>query len=88
MASLLILLLAPILILCPAALAEECIDYREYARWVGGVETWGIPRDIAVDAQHAYVAVEENGRPLPSGVCLISLSLYGRTETQRLVRIR
>jgi len=42
---------------CVVGLAHsECIDYEDYLRWVGGVDTPGYAHDVVIAGNYAYVA--------------------------------
>ena len=43
-------------------LAQDCIDYRDYLHWVGGVDL-GSCSGVAVTGTHAYVTDGDIGLP-------------------------
>ncbi len=48
--------------LLPAfSMAQNCIEYGDYSRWVKGVETPGYSKDVAISGTYAFVADYESG---------------------------
>ena len=50
-----LVVLSLVLALPLSAVAQDCIDYRDYLRWVGGVATPGGAYGVDVAGTHAYV---------------------------------
>ena len=74
--ALLTLLLVPSL-----AASQDCIDYGDYLRWVGGVDTPNDAYTVAVAGSYAYVADNYSGLQVVDITNPTSPQLVGNVDT-------